>query len=139
MRRCLVPDSSPLYCLVPDFVLLRVLSFLLVAEGVTTLFWLVQFVPSLGWRDRASVATILARGLVGAMQLTSGWWLATRRQSAPALARLSLLLSAGLLTLEIGARLSPTNLDPTFRWPVVLAYWIYALGAAWLLSSAAHT
>ncbi len=116
----------------------RLLGFLLVAEGVTTLFWLVRLAPSLGWRDPASTTLILFRGLVGAMQLTSGWWLSTRRPSAGPLARLALFLSAALMTLEIGERMSPTNLDPTYRWPLVIAYWVYALGAGWFLSRAAR-
>jgi hypothetical protein len=124
-----MPDPRP--------IVRRLLSFLLIAEGVTTLFWLVQLLSSLMWRDRASIAIVLARGVVGAMQLTSGWWLAMQRLAAPALARVSLLLSAGLITLEIGARLSPSDLDPTFRWPLVGAYWVYALVAAWWLRSRA--
>jgi hypothetical protein len=119
-------------------VIRRLLSFLLIAEGVTTLAWLVQLMPSLGWRDRSSVAIVLARGVVGAMQLTSGWWLATGRQSAPAMARAALLVSAALITVELGARMSPTNLDPTFRWPIVGAYWIYAIAAVWWLRSRAN-
>src|SRR6476646_6093150 len=103
--------------------MLRVVALLLIAEGVWTLMWLTQLLSSLGWRDKSSVALILARGVVGAMQLTTGWALASRRPSALALARWVLLVSAGLLTIEIGWRLTPTDLDPTYRWPLVLAYW----------------
>ena len=114
-------------------IVIRLLGFLLVAEGVTTLFWFVRLLPTLGWRDRSSVALILVRGLVGALQLSSGWGLTSGRPSARPLARFALLASAGLMTLEIGARMVPTDLDPTYRWPLVWAYWVYALGAIWAL------
>lgn len=109
--------------------LLRVLALLLIAEGVWTLVWLTQLLSSLGWRDKSSVALILARGVVGAMQLTTGWGLASRRPAALALARWVLLVSAVLFTFEMGWQLTPTDIDPTFRWPLVLAYWVYAVVA----------
>jgi len=112
---------------------IRLLAFLLIAEGVSTLFWLVMLLPSLGWRDRASVAVIVLRGLIGALQLVSGWGLASRTASAPALARFALGISAALLVIEIGFRVSPSNLDPTYRWPLVLAYAVYALVAIFVL------
>jgi hypothetical protein len=107
----------------------RVVALLLIAEGVWTLMWLTQLLSSLGWRDKSSVALILARGVVGAMQLTTGWGLASRRPPALALARWVLLVSAVLFTVEICWRLTPTDLDPTYRWPLVVAYWVYALVA----------
>lgn len=113
--------------------MLRVLGLLLIAEGVSTLFWLVMLLPSLGWRDRSSVAVIVARGVIGALQLVSGWGLASRNVSAPALARWALGLSAALLALEMGFHLSPSNLDPTYRWPLVWAYAVYALVAIVIL------
>ncbi len=113
--------------------MLRVLGFLLIAEGVSTLFWLVMLLPSLGWRDRSSVAVIVVRGVIGALQLVSGWGLASRNASAPALARWALGISAALLALEIGFHLSPSNLDPTYRWPLVWAYAAYALVAIVIL------
>jgi hypothetical protein len=112
---------------------IRLLAFLLIAEGVSTLFWLVMLLPSLGWRDRSSVAVIVVRGVVGALQLVSGWGLASRNVSAPALACWALGLSAALLPLEIGFHLSPSNLDPTYRWPLVWAYAVYALVAIFVL------
>ena len=108
---------------------MRILGLLLTAEGVWTLVWLTQLLSSLGWRDKASVAVILTRGVVGAMQLTTGWGLASRRPSALALARWVLVASAVLLTIEIGSRLTPTDIDPTYRWPLVAVYWAYALVA----------
>ncbi len=112
----------------------RLIGFLLVAEGVSTVVWLTQLLPTLSWRTGSSVALVVVRAIAGAMQVTSGWWLSTHRPAAVALARAALMLSAVLTTLELGARLAPSNLDPTFRWPLVAAYWMYALAAAWFLS-----
>src|SRR5262245_15033446 len=112
---------------------MRILALLLIAEGVWTLVWLTQLLSSLGWRDKSSVALILVRGIVGAMQLSTGWGLANRRPSALSLARWVLFFSAGLLTVEVGWRMTPTDLDPTYRWPVVIAYWLYAGAAVWFL------
>jgi len=117
----------------------RLLGLLLVAEGVSTAVWLAQLLPTLGWRDRSSVALMAARAVVGAMQLTSGWWVSTRRPPGAVLARWALVLSAVLTTFEFGARLTPTDLDPTYRWPLVWAYWVYALGAGWYLARAQVT
>ncbi|HKW01874.1 MAG TPA: hypothetical protein VJN96_18750 [Vicinamibacterales bacterium] len=116
--------------------MVRVLALLLIAEGVWTVVWFTQLLSSLSWRDRSSVVVILTRALVGAAQLTTGWGLASRRPSSAALARWVLLVSAVLLTIEISWQLTPMDLDPTWRWPLVLAYWVYALVAAYVLSRA---
>ena len=108
---------------------MRILGLLLTAEGVWTLVWLTQLLSSLGWRDKSSVAVILARGVVGAVQLSTGWGLASRRASALALARWVLLVSAVLFTVEMAWQVTPTDIDLTFRWPFVMAYWVYALVA----------
>ena len=47
------------------------------------------------------------------------------------LAAWSLIASAALLTIELGARLSPSSLFPSYRWPVIGAYWAYAIAAWW--------
>jgi hypothetical protein len=85
-------------------------------------------VPSLAAHDARAVFVIIARGFVGAVQLASGTFLLVNRPSAPALAQLALALSAVVVALEVGFGFAPTSLDPTYRWPIVLVYWIYALG-----------
>ena len=111
----------------------RILGFLLIGEGIWTLVWLTQLLSSLGWRDTLSVALILIRGATGAAELTIGTALSSRRPSAISLVRWVLPISAVLLTIELGANMTPTNLDPTYRWPVVIAYWLYASAAVWLV------
>lgn len=112
---------------------MRILALLLIAEGIWTLVWLTQLLSSLGWRDRSSVALILARGVVGAVELTIGWSLSSRRSAALSLARWVLPCSAVLLTIELGASMTPTDLDPSYRWPVVIAYWLYASAVVWFV------
>lgn len=106
------------------------ISFLLVAEGLTTGWWLARIFPSIQGYDRAALILVAARTLIGSMQLMGGFFLMGRRLAAATLARFALLASAMLTTFEIGARMAPTDLDPTFRWPLVIAYWIYAFAAA---------
>jgi hypothetical protein len=58
-------------------------------------------------------------------------WLIEQRPIAVGVARVTLVGSAVLTTLELGWRLAPSNLDPAWRWPVVVGSWIYA--AVWLM------
>lgn len=104
------------------------LSFLLLAEALSTAFWIAGIVPKLASHDAQVVAMVVARGLVGALQLGSGAFLLAGRPSAPVLAQFALLLSAILVMLEVGFAFTPTSLDPMYRWPTVLVYGVYALG-----------
>jgi hypothetical protein len=69
---------------------------------------------------------IAARALVGALEAMSGWLLLDQRPAAVPLARLAILLSAVHVTLGVGFGFAPTNLDPAFRTPFVIGYWIFA-------------
>ena len=109
---------------------------LLVVEGVFTALWMARMIPTLAGHDGIVVALMMARGLVGAAQLTSGLFLFGRRPAAATIARSALLVSAVLMTLEVGERLAPSDLEPGLRWPVVVGYWVYAISAAWLLGKA---
>jgi hypothetical protein len=106
------------------------ISFLLVVEGLTTGWWLARILPSIQGYDRAALILVAARTVIGGMQLAGGFFLLGRRLAAGTLARFALLASAMLTTFEIGGRMAPTDLDPTFRWPLVIAYWVYAFGAS---------
>jgi hypothetical protein len=109
---------------------MTLIAFLLVIEGLSTGWWLARILPSIQGYDRAAMILVAARVAIGSMQLMGGVFLMSRRLAAATLARFALLASAMLTTFEIGARMVPTNLDPTFRWPLVLAYWVYALTAS---------
>ena len=108
-----------------------VLGPLLMIEALVTSVWIARHLSGLMARDGVTIAVVAARALVGALALVSGMWLIERRPIAVATARLTLVASAVLTTLELGWRLAPSNLDPAWRWPVVAASWIYAL--AWLI------
>lgn len=102
-------------------------------EGMWTALWLARLVPVLGIYEGITLVVIGARGLVGALQMASGWMLVRGLPPATVFARGVLVGSAVLLTLELGARLGPSSLFPSLRWPVIGIYWVYALTAAWHL------
>jgi hypothetical protein len=108
---------------------MTLIALLLVVEGLSTGLWIARLVPRLSAFDALVVALMVARGLVGAMQLTGGVFLMGRRPAAVPLSQWALIASAALTTLEIGARMAPANVVPGFRWPLVGAYWVYAIGA----------
>ena len=108
-----------------------VLGPLLMIEALVTSVWIARHLSGLMARDAVTIAIVVARGLVGALALVSGMWLIDRRPIGAATARVALVASAVLTTLELGWRLAPSNLDPAWRWPVVAGSWIYA--AVWLI------
>jgi hypothetical protein len=78
-----------------------------------------------------AVTLMALRFLVALLQFTAAWGLFNRHPLGGVLGLWSFLASAGLLTLELGLRLAPTSLFPTYRWPAVLLYWIYAVSGAY--------
>jgi hypothetical protein len=103
---------------------------LLILEAVQSALWIARLLPSLGVRDRTTVVLVCCRAAISALQLVAGVQLRRDRMSVSSLARVALLSSVALVPFEVGWRLVPTNLDPTYRWWVVAAYLAYA-GAAW--------
>jgi len=106
----------------------RLLAVLLLAEVVRTAFWIAALLPSLGWRGHWILLLVVARAGVGALQIASSVLLFEERARGVRLAPIALISSALLLTLEIGFRLAPSDVDPSFRWWIVGAYWVYAMG-----------
>ena len=117
-------------------VIRAVLAPLLIVEALMTSVWIARHLPGLFARDAATIAIIAVRAIVGVLALMSGVWLIERRPIAAATARVTLVASAILTTLELGWRLAPTNVDPAWRWPVVAGAWIYAGAALVVLSRA---
>ena len=109
------------------------IALLLMLEGLSTGLWIAKFVPRLSGQDAVVVVLMAIRGLVGAMQLTGGVFLIGRRPAAATLSQWALIASATLTTFEIGERMAPNNLVPSLRWPLVCAYWAYAIGAGMYL------
>jgi hypothetical protein len=100
---------------------------LLVLETVNALLWAARIASAAAVYDTVVLVMVLFRVLVSALQGVSAWLLATRALPAVALARLAFALSALLLVLEIGFRLSPSSVQPGLRLPIVAAYAAYAL------------
>jgi hypothetical protein len=101
----------------------------LVAESALTALWLTGLLPTLAVYDGLTLALIVLRVIVALVEFAAGVMLLRRQAPGPLFARGALLVSAPLLTAEIGFRLTPSNLFPDYRWPVVAAYWVYAVVA----------
>ena len=106
----------------------------LLIEAALTALWVTGLLSTLSVYDARTLAVIGARGFVGTLQLTSAWLLLAGRLPARTFAVAAFALSAILIVAELGARLSPSNLDPTFRWPIVALYSVYATTMIWLLT-----
>jgi hypothetical protein len=106
------------------------IALLLIVEGLSTGLWIARVVPMLGGFGLAALLLAVLRCFVGAMQLVGGIFLIGGRRSAVSLSRTALIASAIVTTFEIGERITPNNLMPGLRWPLVIAYWIYALLAS---------
>lgn len=110
-----------------------VLAVLLLAEGLLTGVWLAGLLPQLAAQDLLPFLLVLARGLSGVFQAAGGWLLLQRAPPAVPLAQVGVVSAAAISLCGIGFRLMPTNLDPSFRWPIVIGYGTYALTMSWLL------
>jgi len=102
-----------------------ILPTLLLLEAALSGLWIWRLLPGLPARDPAILALIAARVVASLFQVTSSWCLRTKRPFAGTLTQRTLLATGVLMTLEVGLRLAPSNLDPTFRWHVVIGYWAY--------------
>ncbi len=111
----------------------RVVAFLLIAEAMFGALRLSSLVGQMGIYDSLAVTIILGRGLLGALQFTGGWLLASNRPAGPAIARWALLAGAAITVLDVGLRLAPTTVYYWYRWQVTAVYAVYALSAAWWL------
>jgi hypothetical protein len=111
----------------------------LIVESVLTMAYVASLAPMLGVYGVATLAVVGARFLVGAVLLAGGWMLMAGRPAARALARSGLVASAALWVPEVGLRLSPSNLDPSFRWLAVATYGVYAAFMIALLARARPT
>ena len=112
---------------------MTILYGLLVLEGASSALWIARLLPAMGVRGWTVIVLVAARGLVSSLQFVSAMLLRTRRANGPPLARAALAGSSALITLEVGFRMVPTSVDPTFAWWIVGGYWAYAALAIWLL------
>lgn len=111
----------------------RVIAALLLVEAATSAMWIARAIPLLHIYGLLVVAFVIFRGAVAGLQGTAGAMILAGRPAAVLFGQRALLLSAGLLTFELGAAIRPTNVFPAWRWPIVGMYWLYALTAIWIL------
>ena len=104
----------------------RLIGVWLMADGVWTGLWFSGLAESMGGRDAVSVIAIMARLLVAALSVASGWLVSQRRPAGAPLGTAALLLLAAFSVIDASTAVLPSNLDPSFRWP---AAWLQAAGA----------
>jgi hypothetical protein len=114
----------------------RLLSFLLIAEAIVNGLGVATLISALPGHDTSVVIFVLLRGLVSALQFAGGWSLAQRRASGLALARTALLVGVILTFFDVGLNLAPTNIPYWYRWHWTATYAGYALAGLWLLHRA---
>lgn len=78
----------------------------------------------------AALAVLGVRFVIAVLQSAAAFSLYQRSKIGPSLARNAFLSSAIVLTVELGARLTPTSVFPSHRWVYLAGYWIYAALAA---------
>jgi hypothetical protein len=103
---------------------------LMVAFGLEALLGiqaLTAFLPVAVSYDATVWVMTFLRALVTLGQGMTVMMLSRRAAPASPFGRTVVLASAVLLTLEVGARLAPSNLAPGTREPVLAAYWVYAV------------
>lgn len=76
--------------------------------------------------DTTVYAVVALRAAVTALQASAAWMLWQRLPAGPLFGQVAFAASATLLVPEIGWRLAPSSITPGFRWPLVIAYAIYA-------------
>ena len=111
----------------------RVIGAILIVEAAVAGLATLQAIPALAGYDAIAVVLILARAVIGALQLISGVQLLERRESGPTLATTALALSAIVTTMVVGFRWAPSDIYYWYRWQFVAGYWIYAAAAIWYL------
>jgi uncharacterized membrane protein (DUF2068 family) len=110
-----------------------VLAVALGLEALVAIEGLARFVAVAAAYDGTVWLLAAMRAAVTAIQVAAAWMLWEQRPPAPLFARVAVLSSAVLLTLEVGARLAPSNLAPGTRGPVLVGYWVYAVIAVFVL------
>ena len=105
----------------------------LMLEGASTALWITSRLSMLAAYGGLTLALMLARGLMGALQLTTGSLLWRRAPAGEAIVPAVFLTSAALYAVELGLRLRPSSVYPGARWILVVGYGIYAVTCAGLI------
>jgi len=100
----------------------------LMVDGLWATWSGLELVPSLTWRDSVSVLVISVRATAGILAVVAGWLVTQRRPPGEPMAAIVAVLTAGVVAIGLWGRWLPTNLDLSFRTPVVMLYMIAAAG-----------
>ena len=100
-------------------------------EIFRTASWLAARLPMAGAYELSTLAMIGVRCAVTAFQAAAAYSLMRHSPGASRLAATAFVLAAVTLTLELGAYLTPSNVFPAHRWPLIATYWAYALTCSW--------
>ncbi len=98
----------------------------LMADGIWTGMWFAGLADSMGGRDMPSVIAMIARLSVGTLSVAAGWLISQRRPAGAPLGSAALLSIAIFSLIDAGTGVLPSNLDPSFRWPVA---WVQTAAA----------
>jgi hypothetical protein len=100
-------------------------------EIFRTVSWLAARLPMAGAYELSTLAMIGVRCGVTAFQAAAVYSLVRRSPGAGRLAVTAFVLAAVTPTVELGAYLTPSNVFPAHRWPLITTYWAYALICSW--------
>jgi len=114
-------------------VLVRLIAFALIFEAMFACLYVANALGQLGIYDTVAVALIVARGLLGALQFSGGWLLATGRPPGAVLAQWGLAGGAIVTILGVGFNLAPTSIYHWLRWHATGVYVVYAVAAIGVL------
>jgi hypothetical protein len=96
----------------------RLIGVWLMVDGVVTGLWFTTLADSMAGRDAASVTAIIARVMVAALSVSAGWFISQQRPAGVPLGSAALCFIAIFGLLTAGTGVLPSNLDPSFRWPL---------------------
>jgi len=111
----------------------RLIGVWLMADGIWTGLWFATLLDSLGGRDATSVIAIVARLIVAALSVVSGLFISQRTRAGEPLSIAAFLLIAAFGIINASTGVLPSNLDPSFRWPVAWLQAAAAIGAILLI------
>jgi len=107
----------------------------LMVDGLWATWSLLELASSLPYRDAVTVLVVVARAGAGMLAVVAGWLVTQRRPPGEPMAAIVAVLTAGVVAVGMWGRWLPTNLDPSFRTPVVV---LYMMGAAGVVFWARH-
>jgi hypothetical protein len=110
-----------------------VVASVLIVEALGTALWLAGRLDSLLAFGALVVLFAGARAVVGVLQFTGGWLLFSKRPQAPAFARAAIVSSAVVTTVDVAWRITPSDLDPSHRWIVIVSYLAWSGLVLWYL------